>query len=623
MCDSKYNDIAITCVLNVHQEGALAEQSFQSILVAAKYASRHGISTRILVVADRPCFQTQSFLDGIPLETAQVITHNIGDLSIVRNLTAASISSTYIAWLDGDDLWSNNWLLGGFNMLHGNSAYHIVHPELNLYFDRSVTRILEHTQMQRIYQFQDTLYFKNLWTSTCIARTDIYRDIPYMENLLDKGFGYEDWVWNMDTVRQGYLHGRVPGTVHGIRERQRTLSTISRQSGAIPKLLRLYQVQQDQGPRYQARQDQARQDQVRQDRAREDQGKQTYSAELLRSEVDKVCSEPCVDLPVARSIKLSLEDLKNKFQELAEFSSVLDKLEKIPEISRKEIVKTAFCHFRDAQYRKDVVWCVDKLDENVVSLLQMLNAERFASNSCLIIYTGLEEIDFKRTSIVNLSDYVSEFHRAHWPDVLHTIVGEASPRTLVNYDSNICAEMYQRYGRQLKQHCVLFSAIAKNENDRLRNNPAYLNRIRIAHRLDVEMIVLTPGAREDLQRAQVVTWSSHPRPDFWMRNELTLEVKANTIYSFDVYLPKLVHIPGKEIVVQSLRQSNTAPVVIHRHWVERGRRTTIEISPQGQTIDSIYTIQTDAEPGGEYDRLGFVLVDEKIDVVLPESLALA
>ena len=608
MCDSNYKDIDITCVLNVHQEGALAEQSFQSILVAAKYASHHGISTRILVVADKPCLQTQSFLDGIPLETAQVITHQIGDLSIVRNLTAASISSTYIAWLDGDDLWSNNWLIGGFNMLHGNSAYHIVHPELNLYFDISVTRILMHTQMQRMHQFQDTLYFKNLWTSTCIARTDIYRDIPYVENLLDKGFGYEDWVWNMETVRQGYLHGCVPGAIHGIRERQCTLSKISRQSGAIPKLLRLYRVRQDQG---------------RQNHAPQNHGRQTDSAELVRSEGDMVSSEPCVDLPVERNIELSLEDLKSKFLGLAEFSSVLDRLEKVPEISRKEIVKTAFCHIRDPQYRKDVVWCVDKLDEKVLSLLQMLNTERFASSSCLIVYTGLEEIDFQPTPIVNLSDYVSEFHRSHWPDVLHTIVGEASPRALVNYDSNICAEMYQRYGRQLKQHCVLSSVIVKNENDRLQNKPAYLNRIRIAHCLGVEMIVLTPGALEDLERAQVVTWSSHPRPDFWMRNELTLEVKAHTIYSFDVYLPKLDQIPGKEIVIQSLRRGNTAPVVIHRQWVERGRRTTIEITPQGQTVDNIYTIQTDAEPGSEHNRLGFVLVDEKIDVVSPEPLALA
>ena len=72
-----------------------------------------------------------------------------------------------------------------------------------------------------------------------------------------------------------------------------------------------------------------------------------------------------------------------------------------------------------------------------------------------------------------------------------------------------------------------------------------------------------------------------------------------------------------------MRRGNTAPVVIHRQWVERGRRTTIEITPQGQTVDNIYTIQTDAEPGREHDRLGFVLVDEKIDVVSPEPLALA
>lgn len=391
-------------------------------------------------------------------------------------------------------------------------------------------------------------------------------------------------MWNMETVRHGYLHGCVRGAIHAIRQRDNTLSEQTRKARAIPRLLRLYQEAQPPFIR------------------------------VCNSKDGMVNRVSNVKQSVSGESSITLQGVKNIFLELSEFSAILESLSEVPQFERKEIVESIFCHLREGELAKKIVWCAEDITDDALLLFYLLSSQKFDCDNLLIICTGTIESNIQFEGVLRLSDYTCGFHRSAWPEVLHTIVGEICPKGLVNYNSNVCAEMYQRYGRPLKLHCKLYSVIAKSESDRLTNFMSYLNRIRSALNLGVEIIAATPKCQLDLDCARAVNWSVFPRPDFWMNNQLILNVKAHTIYSIDVYLPKISESQHKDIVVRSIEQEEEESAIYALYCVERGRCTTITISPKAQSVDLVYAIECEAERGVNAQfALGFVLVNEVIE----------
>ena len=211
-------DPDVTLILNAHREGLASINSMKSMIDASASAIADGINIECLIVADR---SDQDTLDATTLMTdlgATLLKVDYGDLSDARNLGVRRSRGKFLAFLDGDDLWSRNWISEAYKEAHRNALETVFHPEANLFFGEDFAPSwLVHGDDTTYESNWITLAMRNHWTSLSFANRQIYESTPYKPNRIEKGLGYEDWSWNADVISLGCCHRTVKGTVHFVR----------------------------------------------------------------------------------------------------------------------------------------------------------------------------------------------------------------------------------------------------------------------------------------------------------------------------------------------------------------------------------------------------------------------
>jgi len=141
----------------------------------------------------------------------------------------------------GDDLWSKSWVIGTL-LMSRNMPGCVFHPQYNIYFGDMYPHVLHHVDMDDGDFVYDAIYRENYWTALSFSEKQIYLDNPYVKNELDKGFGYEDWTWNVETVNKGIRHHTVNGTCHFIRRMMgsSSLLNLTNTSRSLPTNLPIY-----------------------------------------------------------------------------------------------------------------------------------------------------------------------------------------------------------------------------------------------------------------------------------------------------------------------------------------------------------------------------------------------
>lgn len=218
------SEIDVSCVLNLHREGNILIPTFRSIERMLNFAQRQGISCELVIVLDRPDEHSRRLADKARSDTLVSITTTVvevdnGDLGCSRRNGVATARGKYIAFLDGDDLYSENWVAEAFMLAQseGSETATVYHPELNVYFGEHY-RTFWHPDAQGLDKDVKTgLLLENFWTSLSFGHRSVYVNNPVHDNGLQQGFGYEDWQWNMHTTAQGIEHRPVPRTLHFIR----------------------------------------------------------------------------------------------------------------------------------------------------------------------------------------------------------------------------------------------------------------------------------------------------------------------------------------------------------------------------------------------------------------------
>src|SRR5690606_37102708 len=92
-----------------------------------------------------------------------------GDLGCSRNDAVKSADGTWIAFLDGDDLWPHDWLVKAQAAASRDPRFVVWHPEVNLYFgERADVHI--HLDMEDDVFRPEMLALENIWTALCFTR---------------------------------------------------------------------------------------------------------------------------------------------------------------------------------------------------------------------------------------------------------------------------------------------------------------------------------------------------------------------------------------------------------------------------------------------------------------------
>jgi glycosyltransferase involved in cell wall biosynthesis len=232
-----HTDVSI--IINGHREGLLAVPSIRSAALARACAERAGITVETIYVLDLPDLDTVEQFRAAAGDDATLIEVQSGDPALARNAGVEVASGKWIAILDADDLWTENWIRDAFTCAESFNKEAVWHPELNLLFG-DVEKIFFHPDMEDERFDLATLAVTNYWTALCFVQRKVLLGIPYRAADYSKQIGIEDWGWNIEAIANGLMHKVVPGTLHAIRKKANGLSRLAAETNARPRLSLLF-----------------------------------------------------------------------------------------------------------------------------------------------------------------------------------------------------------------------------------------------------------------------------------------------------------------------------------------------------------------------------------------------
>lgn len=223
----------MTAIVTGHHEGPMIGPTLRSLFDCVAAARAAGIEVEVLAFLDDADAATkEAFADAEELG-CEIHEVAYGDHAQVRNHAVELARGAYIAFLDGDDLWTENWLVDAYRTCASDPGRVIAHPEVNWIFDNDSNLWFHIDQTDPAF---DPAYLRvfNYWDVLCLAPRAAYVDHPRAKRRIDAGFAFDDWDWNLQTVGAGYQHRVVAETVHFKRRRTTSQLTVALGNRSLP-----------------------------------------------------------------------------------------------------------------------------------------------------------------------------------------------------------------------------------------------------------------------------------------------------------------------------------------------------------------------------------------------------
>ncbi len=209
----------ISLIMTFHSEGRLAHISIRNALKCIEFARSFNINIELIGIMDNINELTRRVVDR-NFEIFNSL-HEVffGDLGPSRNFAINKASGKFIAFLDADDLFDENWLVKAFKTANQNiNENYLYHPHYMFCFTDNLP---SKYSLRRLYDFKNVQYNDIcllehcFWPSLCFGSKEIFLNTPYRSSV--DGFGYEDWDFNCDVIANGYKHYIVAGTCQFVR----------------------------------------------------------------------------------------------------------------------------------------------------------------------------------------------------------------------------------------------------------------------------------------------------------------------------------------------------------------------------------------------------------------------
>jgi hypothetical protein len=229
----------VTLVVTVHSETLVAGPTMESAEKALAAAEAAGHSVERILVLDNPADATRDYFDQPAFDGWDRRPMSEGDPGRVRNAIVPQTRGRFVAFLDGDDLFSENWLAAGVTTLKQAAAEGsrvIAHPELNVVFDGGTQ--LNHNIGQDSPLFTPHfLYVRNCYDTLCLTPREAHLEVPYGGRDIANGISREDWQFGVETMARGWRHVIVPDTIIFKRRRDFSMMVESTGRGALLRSL--------------------------------------------------------------------------------------------------------------------------------------------------------------------------------------------------------------------------------------------------------------------------------------------------------------------------------------------------------------------------------------------------
>lgn len=219
----------LSLVVTAHDETVVGGPAMRAAEAAIEAAECGGIAVERFIALDAATESCRAFYAQPRLSKWQIATLDMRELGRTRNEMVSRASGRWIAFLDADDLFSENWLLEGARCLakaEEQGRMVIAHPELNWLFDGAGAVFTKPNQSDPLFS-PYFLYFGNYYDSLCMAPREAHLQVPYVHRDISNGLSFQDWQWGIETMAAGWEHVAVKDTIIFKRRRDASLVTES------------------------------------------------------------------------------------------------------------------------------------------------------------------------------------------------------------------------------------------------------------------------------------------------------------------------------------------------------------------------------------------------------------
>ncbi len=197
------SDFDISVIVNAHREGLLCVPSIQSACASARHARAARLKVELIVALDCADEVTRDIANDYRRKRLidSVLNLKVDDLGGARNISVDAARGKWVAFLDADDLWGENWLSAAYRQGENECRATVLHPELNIYFGEH-WQIFRHADMDDPQFRISRLAMQNYWTLLLFTRRSLLTTIRYPTTDLKNQIGPEDWSWNSPFDRE-------------------------------------------------------------------------------------------------------------------------------------------------------------------------------------------------------------------------------------------------------------------------------------------------------------------------------------------------------------------------------------------------------------------------------------
>lgn len=226
----------VSAIVTFHNEGAIALDTLEGMERVRRFADKEGILVEFVAVLDCADAETLRIVPNSPVlrDYDQIVEAHNRDLGTSRNSGVQAARGQFIGIFDGDDFYSDNWLVEALKVARINPSNYIVHPECQISFGAThciayMVDMNEHPN----YPLQNCLAV-HPWIACSFGAKTVYESTPYCRcDTKETGFGFEDWQWNLETISKGALHVHAKETAHYYRRKSSSMLTEMVGSGAV------------------------------------------------------------------------------------------------------------------------------------------------------------------------------------------------------------------------------------------------------------------------------------------------------------------------------------------------------------------------------------------------------
>ncbi|PPD00688.1 MAG: hypothetical protein CTY31_06295 [Hyphomicrobium sp.] len=205
----------LTVIVTAQTETVVAGPAMRSAEIAIGNAEAAGFVIERVISLDKASHLCREYFQQSAFAAWKKVEYDFADPYITRNASVENSLGRWIAFLDADDLFSENWLVTSAKLLvelEGSGGNVIVHPEINWIFDGAIYVFAKLSQDDLLF-YPEYFYLDNPYDMLCMAPRKAYLEIPYVKRDVNNGFGYGDWQWNIETMASSWRHVIAENTI--------------------------------------------------------------------------------------------------------------------------------------------------------------------------------------------------------------------------------------------------------------------------------------------------------------------------------------------------------------------------------------------------------------------------